>query len=600
MARTYLEAAVTNEQPRVLVMDYAKTIGGTWAYERIYPGLKTNNVAGTYEFSDFPMDLDRYSLKAGQHIPGLTVHHYLSDFAEHFGLKDLIRLETKVLAATMSEDGTWLIDFSDRNAGNLHEQPTARRLKTKKLVLATGLTSEPFMPSLPGQHRFQGNMIHSKQLKEGMDVIKQSRNVVVIGGNKSAWDVCYAAAMAGAQVHMVMRPSGGGPSWVWRPIQIFSFQTSLSRLSLTRLFTWFDPWPFSSSEGVMKKFLNRSTLGRRVRSWFWNILDYYVCRANGYSSNRAVRLMKPWTSTFWMGNSLSIHNYDTNWFQLVKDGRVVPHIAEISSLDRRSVHLTSGIEVEADIVVACTGWKSIPSIDFKVGNLQGQLPSVLGGTQLGISDLGSSSFLKISQSPEEGSFTSSNSTCSDQSIREARNVVIRLCPDLVIKPVRSLPTGLLGESEDADPGPASAPFCLYRFMVPSSDAFLATRNLAFIGAHLSIHAVMLAQVQALWITAFFQGLSPNVQGGAGTMRQEALLQSEYERVRRPKEAGGSGARFPDLVFDSLPYMDMLLEDLAMKTKRKSSWISEIFQPYKLADYRGLISEWHENRKKSIA
>ena len=54
MAKTYLEV---NPKDKVQLLDSQASIGGVWAKERLYPGLKTNNMIGTYEFSDFPMIL---------------------------------------------------------------------------------------------------------------------------------------------------------------------------------------------------------------------------------------------------------------------------------------------------------------------------------------------------------------------------------------------------------------------------------------------------------------------------------------------------------------------------------------------------------------
>ncbi len=116
-----------------------------------------------------------------------------------------------------------------------------------------------------------------------------------------------------------------------------------------------------------------------------------------------------------------------------------------------------------------------------------------------------------------------------------------------------------------------------------------------IGAHLSIHAVMVAQVQALWITAFFEDKVPGLHrrdpDAVARLRYEMFIHSEYERLRHPSEAGGSGERCPDLVFDSIPYVDMLLSDLGLRTKRKGSWWKEVVEPYHLDDYRGLVREW---------
>ncbi|EXJ79516.1 hypothetical protein A1O3_07795 [Capronia epimyces CBS 606.96] len=600
MAKTYLEASPL-AQPSVVIVDYAESIGGSWARERLYPGLKTNNAVGTYEFSDFPLDLKHYGLKPGQHIPGAVVHQYLSDFAEHYGLNSLIRYQTKVDAATLQDDNTWIIEYSSVASPNgSASKPTVGQIMASKLVIATGTTSQPYMPTFLGQDKFKGNLFHSKQLKARARDLATSRSVVVIGGNKSAWDVCYTAASSGAQAHMVMRPSGGGPSWVWRPIQIGSFTTSLSRLSVTRLLTCFDPSPFGRVYKALRKLLHCTTLGRMVCSLFWASLDRHVQKTNGYREDARVGMLQPWTSTFWMGNSLSIHNYETNWFDLVKSDQIAAQHADVVSLTETTVHLSNGEILEADTIVCCTGWMSLPSIKFsppwvaskiglpggsvKNGQHDSERQTGLDGLQKQVDEL----------EDKQGPGTNNSSLVANvrkhimESVPELKSKPFRFRHELVVKGEQVVEKGNprdIGHSVQED----NAPYRLYRFIVPPHEEFLRMRNLAFIGEHLSIHAVMLAQAQALWITAYFQGKLPALD--ADSVRYETYLHTEYERIRRPKEAGGSGGRFPDLVFDSLPYVDLLLEDLGLQTMRKRSWWRNMFVPYNLHDYQGLVKEF---------
>lgn len=633
MAKTYLEAttALSGAAPDIVIMDEAASIGGTWAQERIYAGLKTNNTVGSYEFSDFPMNPERYSLKPGQHIPGGTVHRYLCDFADHFGLTSRIRLRTRVCAATMLPDSRWEVEYEERSPGATGDPPSATRgrLTARRLVLATGLTSAPNIPRFRGQDSFAGPIVHSKQLGErGAELLTPSNTtsssssssaapvVVVVGANKSAWDVCYSAATAAAgrgataAAHMVVRPSGGGPSRVWRPLRVpaTAVRLTLSRLSLTRLCTWFDPWPFLPARGtvvaaIRRFLLHRTTLGRWVCALFWWLLDWWAGRATGYDEENtshggrekkgdgkgegcagrgAVTMLRPWTSTFWMGNSLSIHNYETDWFQLVREGRIVPHVADVEELDGHTVRLSDGSHIEADVLVTCTGWKSLPTVEFRPDKVRRALEPVLVERE----------------APFLNGIVGRDGCSIVASVAKARKQVLALCPELRSKPVRRLPTRgppnpmstVEGESESGEQDASLSR--LYRFVVPPSRTFLENRNLAVIGAHVSIHAVMLAQAQALWITAFFHGRLPGTAtAGVETMQRETLMWSEYERIRRPREAGGCGVKFPDLVFDSLPYLDVLLGDLGLVTRRKTSWVREILQPYTLSDYRGLVGEW---------
>lgn len=577
MAKTYLEA---HSDAKVLIVDYAESIGGTWAHERLYPGLKTNNLVGSYEFSDFPLVPEQYGLEAGQHIPGRVVHHYLQDFCDAYGLTSRICLRTKVESATLLLDGGWQLSLRENPAaaisalsGNSPDSDPSRSktLVTSRLVLATGLTSEPFMPNLPGLETFQGSVFHAKDFKARAQELAGARSVVVIGGNKSAWDVCYsAAARFGVLAHMVMRRTGGGPSWVW-PAKMKGYLPSISAISSTRLFTWFDPNPYGSSAWPIRSLIHRTWLGRKLSELFWRCLDAKVVGLNAYGDGPGMANLKPWSSTFWMGNSLSIHNYESSWFDLAANGQITTHAAEVSSLSEMTIHLSDGTTIEADAVVCCTGWKTTPSVKI--------LPAAI------VSSLG---------------FPGSNP--SDRVLEEkARADVLRAAPVLGNPPVRRLPIALRPEKEKLEKSfsqsPSTSPYRLYRFVVPCDPDFLRMRNLAVIGAHITLHTAVVAQAQALWITAFFDGKLPRLdttflqEPDYGLIQCETFLHTEYQRLRRPKGTGGMGDRCPDLVFDSLPYVDLLLSDMGIQYHRKSTWYREITESYRVADFKGLVQEW---------
>ncbi|CAJ2502959.1 Uu.00g103530.m01.CDS01 [Anthostomella pinea] len=494
MAKTYLEV-VTNAN--IVILYSAESVGGTWASERLYPGLMTNNTAGSYEFSDFPMGPDTYGLVQGRHIPGEVVHRYLRDFADHYGLTTRIRFGTRVDTATLLNDGTWRVGYyTIENAAE--DKSRSRRtgqLLAAKLVMAAGLTSEPFIPTFPGQDSFRGRIFHPKHLKARASELTNSRSVVMVGGNKSAWDVCYTAARtSGAQVHMVMRPSGGGPSWVWRPISILGglFTTTLSRLSMRRVATWFDPTPLGNNTRThsARRFLHHNTLSRWLCAWFWHALDQHVCKENGYNGeNEHVTMLRPWTSTFWMGNSLSVHNYETDWFGLVRTGRVVPHFADVEALSETRVRLSDRSVLEADTIFMCMGWKATPTVAFSPDWIEAalRLQSWTIGSQV-----------QKPPPPDDSPLVAeldSDDLQLDLDIIRAQ--ILEQCPVLKAKPVRTLPTQTpAGKNENQttvskEPEP-TAPIRLYRFMVPASSRLLERRNHAFIGAHVSIHAVMLA------------------------------------------------------------------------------------------------------------
>ncbi|KAL3456974.1 hypothetical protein BJX64DRAFT_296257 [Aspergillus heterothallicus] len=548
MAKTYLEV---HPSATLLVVDEAQSVGGTWARERIYPGLKTNNLFGSYELSDFPMDAKRYGVDGTGHIPGHVVHAYLCDVADHFGITPHLMLNTKVAETRVVNDGSWEA-FLQSGASSDRSIYTVR---ATKLVFATGLTSKPHIPHIPGSEDFQRSIIHSKQLKAQAGQLADSKTVVVVGGNKSAWDVCYTAARAGSQVHMVIRPSGGGPSYLWpRRFSLGPFEVSLAKLSTIRLFTLFDPSPFGAGPfSWVRNFLHRTFIGQRISQWFWTYLDKEIRRLNGFHTHPELCKLEPWTTPFWMGNSLSIHNYETCWFDLVREGRINIHIADLESLSPARVHLSDGAIIETDALVLCTGWTADVPAHFASDG--------------------------VDEAEEKASKKTIYEDISYFSHLSRRTSNAPVCQDSFISPKSSKDT--------------TFPL-LYRDILPVEERYLQSRSLAFIGMSVSIHAVLVAQAQALWITAFFSDELDNCRAGQmdrERLRSRAILDRVYGQVRRPRETGGLAGRHADLVFDSLSYVDGLFSDLAVPCARKKNWWRELTDPYCLVDYCGLVQEW---------
>ncbi|KAK3173878.1 hypothetical protein Dsin_032563 [Dipteronia sinensis] len=523
-----------NPRASMAILDTAAAIGGVWAKQRLYPGLKTNNLLGSYEFSDFPMGSDRFNVKPGQHIPGTAVYDYLNGFAEAFGLMPFMQLQQRVESAELLPDGTWSLRIVAVSGGTSFEP---RVLICRRLVVATGLTSQPSMPTFAGQNTFHRPLFHAKELRLKTHIIENSRKIAVLGGNKSAWDACYHAAKNGVHVHMVIRPSGGGPSFVW-PAFFSPFRVSIQRLATTRFFTWFDPCIWGERSGIaggIRHFLHKTWIGRKVVSGFWT----------------------------------SIHNYTSSWFELVRDGKISVHIADIDSMSEGTLHLSNGEALQVDALVSCTGWKS--SLPFR--------------------------FL-----PEEVTSTVSCTDLTVELMAECCSDILTNAPILRRKPDRTLPPGSkdLNVHMDKQGHQVSDRYQLYRFLIPTDTRLVELRNIAFIGFHLALSAVMVAQVQALWITAYMLDEIPNIAADSIDRKRilyETILHNDYSRLRHPRAAGGAGDKYPDLAFECLPYLDLLLDDLRLPKYRKSSFWSETFQRYTPKDYRGIVQEWLATRKR---
>lgn len=189
----------------LVVLDAAPTVGGVWAAHRLFDGLRTNNMLGTYEYPDFPMDTATFGVKPGEHIPGHVVHRYLNAYAKKFGIADKIRCGWAVISAEHQEDdGGWLLTVTVAAAGGGGDDGT-KKILAKRLVVATGMTSEPFMPHIEGQETYGNPIFHGLSFLEDEGLLSSAKNVTVFGGTKSAWDAVYAAAIKGIKVDWIIR-----------------------------------------------------------------------------------------------------------------------------------------------------------------------------------------------------------------------------------------------------------------------------------------------------------------------------------------------------------------------------------------------------------
>lgn len=519
-----------------------------WAERRLYPDLRTNNLWTHYEYPDYPMDEATFGVKAGEHIPGAVVHRYLSSYAKKFGVFSRIRFETKVKSVSKGEKGGWVVTTASANPIESEESVESGALLARKLVVATGLTSKPNMPEFKGSSSFDAPILHSVDLAERAELLNKTQNVVVLGGAKSAWDIAYAFAVAGVQVDMVVRESGKGPVWM-APPYVTPLKKVLEELVATRLITWMSPciWGNEDGYGTIRSWLHGTRIGRWVVDRFWDVLQNDVVALNGYDTHPDLNNMRPWHHAFYIGNALSIFNYPTNVLDLIREGRIRTHVADVDYLSSKTVHLKSGKSLEADAIFCATGWKHSPSIKWI-----GVEPAELG--------------LPYRSVDPEPLAAKANAEIFAQfpRLRKQPNVVNR------------------------DPKGLNHPHRLYRFMVPPN--FVEDRSIAFAGHMQCLNTTSVAHIQALWISAYFDGKLDRLPDSEDEVRWQTMLHTQWAKFRYPTS---HGSQYPDFVFDGVPYMDLLLGDLGVEKYRKSGSVAEITSPYLPESYRNVGEEWKE-------
>ncbi|WP_338879913.1 NAD(P)/FAD-dependent oxidoreductase [Achromobacter veterisilvae] len=245
-------------------------------------------------------------------------------------------------------------------------------LRPKQLVLATGMSGKPNIPKFPGQDEFQGEQQHSSR-HPGPDAYR-GKNVVVIGANNSAHDICAALWEAGANVTMVQRSS----------THIVRSDT-LMDIGLGGLYS---EQALASGMTTRKADLTFASLPYKIMAQF-QIPLYDQMRerdAEFYGKLEAAGFMLDWGDD---GSGLfmkylrrgSGYYIDVGACDLIIDGSIkLQSRTDVSHLTRDAVVLKNGVTLPADLVVYATGYGSMngwaadlisPEVADKVGKCWG-------------------------------------------------------------------------------------------------------------------------------------------------------------------------------------------------------------------------------------
>ncbi len=152
------------------ILDQNIALGGSW--QHYYKSLKLFSPA-------------RYAGLPGMSFPGLPDHYplrdelitYLQNYAQHFKLPILMNEHVKQV--TQSE-ACFIVQTS---VGEYH---------AKALISATGSFNSPYVPILPGQASFRGQILHAYNYIDSQTY--HGQHVLVIGAGESAIQIAFDLA----------------------------------------------------------------------------------------------------------------------------------------------------------------------------------------------------------------------------------------------------------------------------------------------------------------------------------------------------------------------------------------------------------------------
>ena len=243
-------------------------------------------------------------------------------------------------------------------------------LTPKQLVIATGMSGFPEIPTFPGAERFKGKQHHSSQHRGGEGWA--GKKCVVVGSNNSAHDIAADLWEHGADVTLLQR----SPTLVVRADTLarnrplYSEEAVASGITTEIADLTTASMPYGALPKVMQPVVEQI---RRDDADFYARLEKAGFKLTFGEDNTGIGPMY-----LRRGSGYYI---DVGASELIADGRIkLKSGIEIERLTEDSVVLNDGTELKADLVVYATGYGSMnqwaaelisPEVADKVGKCWG-------------------------------------------------------------------------------------------------------------------------------------------------------------------------------------------------------------------------------------
>ncbi|CEN61240.1 hypothetical protein ASPCAL07902 [Aspergillus calidoustus] len=155
------------------VYEKAEELGGTWWFNT-YPGCACDVPSHLYSYS-FALNPEWST----QFAPRAEIEAYCRSVADKYDIPRHITFRSTVQGATWDEaSGTWSVRILDQQTEKVYKR------RSRVLISAVGLLSEPNDCEIPGAQDFTGKLFHSARWDHSFDWA--GKDVVVIGNGCSA------------------------------------------------------------------------------------------------------------------------------------------------------------------------------------------------------------------------------------------------------------------------------------------------------------------------------------------------------------------------------------------------------------------------------
>jgi cation diffusion facilitator CzcD-associated flavoprotein CzcO len=311
------------------ILEARDAIGGTWDLFR-YPGIRSDSDMFTlgYNFRPWP---DGKAIADGP-----AIRSYVRETAGDHGVDEKIRFHHKVVRADWSTDeARWSVTAERTDTGETVE------LTCGFLFGATGYYryDEGYLPHFEGTERFRGEIVHPQHWPEDLDYA--GRRVVVIGSGATAVTLVPAMAEEAEHVTMLQR----SPSYVVTLPATDPIAGVLTRRLPAKVAYALVRW-----KNVLLTMLSFN-LSRRYPQAMRKVIRRGVQRRlpEGYDVDTHFNpRYNPWQQRMCLVP-------DSDLFEALSRGDASIVTDGLETFTETGLKLTSGAELEADVIVTATG-----------------------------------------------------------------------------------------------------------------------------------------------------------------------------------------------------------------------------------------------------
>ena len=294
-----LASLLSKEDVPFLLLEKSENVGSSWRghYDRLH--LHTVKSFSHLPLLPFPDSYPRY-------VSRDLLVSYFESYISKFNISPIFNSEVKSITKV---EKSWKVDT---NSGEY---------TAKRVVVATGYNNTPYFPEWESLKNYSGNVIHSKNYKNGSKF--KDKNVLVIG-----------AGNTGGEIAIDLHENGAKPSICIRsplrivPRELFGVPMQISAMILDNL-------PIAIADTISQILLFLTVPN----------LDKYGIQTPPYGSVRQVKEYE------------KIPLIDIGTVDLIRNNiiSVYPGIKNFSNLE---VEFDNGQKKNFDSIIFCTGYKT--------------------------------------------------------------------------------------------------------------------------------------------------------------------------------------------------------------------------------------------------